>query len=61
VAQPEIRLQQAAIAVALEFNFSRTAQPLLIGQSTGSKQVYELESHLGSKLLERNQLLETHW
>ncbi len=51
---PEIRLLQAAIAVARELNFSRAAESLHIGQSTLSKQIYELESQLGFKLFERN-------
>ena len=54
VALPEIRLLQAAIAVARELNFSRAAESLHIGQSTLSKQIYELESQLGFKLFERN-------
>lgn len=40
VALPEIRLLQAAIAVARELNFSRAAEPLHIAQSTFSKQTY---------------------
>jgi DNA-binding transcriptional LysR family regulator len=47
-------LLQAAIAVARELNFSRAAESLHIGQSTLSKQIYELESQLGFKLFERN-------
>ena len=54
MALPEIRLLQAAIAVARELNFSRAAESLHIGQSTLSKQIYELESQLGFKLFERN-------
>ena len=54
VALPEIRLLQAAIGVARELNFSRAAESLHIGQSTLSKQIYELESQLGFKLFERN-------
>jgi DNA-binding transcriptional LysR family regulator len=54
VALPEIRLLQAAIAIARELNFSRAAESLHIGQSTLSKQIYELESQLGFKLFERN-------
>lgn len=54
MALPEIRLLQTAIAVARELNFSRAAESLHIGQSTLSKQIYELESQLGFKLFERN-------
>src|SRR5947208_5351312 len=35
-------------------NFSRAAERLHIGQSTLSKQVYELESQLGFRLFNRN-------
>lgn len=51
---PEMRLLQAAIAVARDLNFSRAAERLHIGQSTLSKQIYELESHLGFRLFNRN-------
>ena len=44
MALPEIRLLQAAIAVARDLNFSRAADRLHIGQSTLRKQVYELET-----------------
>jgi len=54
VALPEVRLLQAAIAVARDLNFSRAAERLHIGQSTLSKQVYELESQLGFRLFNRN-------
>jgi DNA-binding transcriptional LysR family regulator len=54
LALPEIRLLQAAIAVARELNFSRAAESLYIGQSTLSRQIYELEGQLGLKLFERN-------
>ena len=54
MALPEIRLLQAAIAVARELNFSRAADRLHIGQSTLSKQIYELESQLGFRLFNRN-------
>ena len=46
MALPEIRLLQAAIALAEELNFSRAAERLHIGQSTLSKQIIELESQL---------------
>lgn len=54
MALPEIRLMQAAIALAEELNFSRAAERLHIGQSTLSKQIVELESQLGFRLFERN-------
>lgn len=54
MALPEVRLLQAAIAVARDLNFSRAAERLHIGQSTLSKQVYELESQLGFRLFNRN-------
>ena len=61
MALPEIRLLQAAIGVTRDLIFSRAAQSLHLSQSILSKQIYKLESQLGSKLLECNQLLETHW
>ena len=54
MALPEIRLLQAAIALAEELNFSRAAERLHIGQSTLSKQIIELESQLDLRLFERN-------
>lgn len=54
MALPEIRLLHAAIAVARELNFSRAAESLHIGQSTLSKQIYELEAQLGLRLFDRN-------
>jgi DNA-binding transcriptional LysR family regulator len=54
MALPEIRLLQAAIALAEELNFSRAAERLYIGQSTLSKQIIDLESQLGFRLFERN-------
>jgi DNA-binding transcriptional LysR family regulator len=54
MALPEVRLLQAAIAVARDLNFSRAAERLHIGQSTLSKQIYELESQLGFRLFNRN-------
>lgn len=54
MALPEMRLLQAAIAVAKELNFSRAADRLHIGQSTLSKQIYELENQLGFRLFDRN-------
>jgi DNA-binding transcriptional LysR family regulator len=54
MALPEIRLLQAAIALAQELNFSRAAERLHIDQSTLSKRILELESQLGFRLFERN-------
>jgi DNA-binding transcriptional LysR family regulator len=54
MALPEVRLLQAAIAVARDLNFSRAADRLHIGQSTLSKQIYELENQLGFRLFNRN-------
>ena len=54
MALPELRLLQAAIALARDLNFSRAAERLHIGQSTLSKQIYELESQLGFRLFNRN-------
>jgi DNA-binding transcriptional LysR family regulator len=51
---PEIRLLQAAIALAEELNFSRAAERLRIDQSTLSRRILELESQLGFRLFERN-------
>ncbi|WP_263359678.1 LysR family transcriptional regulator [Acidicapsa ligni] len=53
MALPEVRLLQAAIAVAKDLNFSRAADRLHIGQSTLSKQIYELENQLGFRLFNR--------
>ncbi len=52
MALPEIRLLQAAIAVANELNFSRAADRLHIGQSTLSKQVmsWKTSSASGSSI-----------
>jgi DNA-binding transcriptional LysR family regulator len=54
VVLPEIRLLQAAIALAEDLNFSRAAERLRIDQSTLSKRILELESQLGFRLFERN-------
>jgi DNA-binding transcriptional LysR family regulator len=51
---PEIRLLQAAIALAEELNFSRAAERLGIDQSTLSRRILELESQLGFRLFVRN-------
>jgi DNA-binding transcriptional LysR family regulator len=54
MALPEIRLLQAAIALAEELNFSRAAERLHLTQPALSKQIFELESQLGFRLFERN-------
>jgi DNA-binding transcriptional LysR family regulator len=51
---PEIRLLQAAIALAEELNFSRAAARLRIEQSTLSKRIVELESQIDLRLFVRN-------
>ena len=51
---PEIRLLQAAIAVAEELHFSRAADRLNMSQSTLSKQILKLESELSFRLFEHN-------
>jgi DNA-binding transcriptional LysR family regulator len=50
----EIRLMQAAIALAEELNFSRAAERLNLTQPALSKQIIELEGMLGFRLFERN-------
>jgi len=54
MALPEMRLLQAAIALAEELNFSRAADRLRFTQPALSKQIFELESQLGFRLFERN-------
>jgi DNA-binding transcriptional LysR family regulator len=54
MAIPEIRLLQAAIALAEELNYSRAAARLRIDQSTLSKRIVELESQIDLRLFERN-------
>ena len=55
----EIRLLQAAIAVAEELSFSRAAARIHITQPALSKQIHDLESHLGVPLFNRdNQRVE---
>lgn len=51
---PEIRLMQAAIALAEERNYSRAAERLHVGQSSLTKQIQELESLVGMKLFQRS-------
>lgn len=50
----EIRLMQAAIALAEDLNFSRAAEHLHLTQSALSKQIIELEGQLGFRLFERS-------
>ncbi len=50
----ELRLAQAAIAVAEELNFSRAAVRLHLTQPALSKQIQDLERLLGVVLFERN-------
>jgi DNA-binding transcriptional LysR family regulator len=54
MALPEIRLLQAAIALAEELNYSRAAARLRIEQSTLSKRIVELESQIDMRLFVRN-------
>jgi len=54
MALPEIRLLQAAIALAEDLNFSRAAERLHLTQPALSKQIFELEGQLGFRLFERN-------
>ncbi len=51
---PEIRLLQAAIAVAEDLHFSRAADRLNMSQSTLSKQILKLEHDIGFRLFEHN-------
>jgi DNA-binding transcriptional LysR family regulator len=50
----EIRLMEAAIALAEELNFSRAAHRLRISQPALTKQIAELETRLGFPLFLRN-------
>jgi DNA-binding transcriptional LysR family regulator len=54
MALPEMRLLQAAIALAEELNYSRAAARLRIEQSTLSKRIVELESQIDMRLFLRN-------
>src|SRR5579859_6617738 len=54
MALPEMRLLQAAIALAEMLNFSRAADRLRLTQPALSKQIVELESQLGFRLFERS-------
>jgi len=54
MALPEIRLLQAAIALAEELNYSRAAARLRIDQSTLSKQIAMLEEQTDLRLFVRN-------
>lgn len=51
---PELRLLEAAIAVAEDLNFSRAAERLHVDQSTVTKRISLLENHLGLKVFARN-------
>ena len=51
---PDIRLLQAAIALAEELNYSRAAARLHIEQSTLSKRIVELESQIDLRHFERD-------
>ncbi len=50
----DIRLLQAAIAVAEELSFSRAAARLHVTQPALSKQIHDLEGHLGVPLFTRD-------
>ena len=54
MALPEMRLLQAAIALAEELNYSRAAARLRIDQSTLSKRIAELEFQIDMRLFVRN-------
>jgi len=54
VGLPEIRLLQAAIALAEELSFSKAARRLHIEQSTLSRQILKLESQINARLFVRN-------
>lgn len=54
MALPEMRLFQAAIALAEELNYSRAAVRLNLSQPALSKQIDLLEATLGLKLFERS-------
>ena len=54
MALPEIRLLQAAVALAKELTYSRAAARLRIEQSTLSKRIVELESQIDLRLFVRN-------
>jgi len=53
MARNEIRLMEAAIALAEELNFSRAGHRLGLSQPAVTKQIAELESRLGFSLFER--------
>ena len=50
----EVRLMQAAVALAEELNFSRAAHRLTITQPALSKQIAELEERVGLPLFDRS-------
>ena len=59
MARNEIRLMEAAIALAEELNFSRAGYRLGVTQPAVTKQVAELEDRLGFPLFERDHQLVT--
>jgi DNA-binding transcriptional LysR family regulator len=54
MARNEIRLMEAAIALAEELNFSRAAHRLHVSQPALTKQIAALESQLGFSLFDRD-------
>jgi DNA-binding transcriptional LysR family regulator len=50
----ELRLFRYVIAIAKQLNFTRAAKQLFVAQPTLSKQIRDLEAHLGVKLFERS-------